>query len=117
MWPFAEAPAARRDRVFASVRELPLEVAHVHLLSEVFGGMDARAGVPGVLDASATWRPDVIVSEPIEFAGRLAAAHLALPVVSISVTQCAVGSGFAGRRSRRSSTGMRTEHEPAPHRT
>jgi UDP:flavonoid glycosyltransferase YjiC (YdhE family) len=90
VWPFPDAPAAERERVFASVRELPVEEANARLLSEVFGGMDARAALPGVLDACATWRPHVVVSEPSELAGRLAAAHLGLPAVSVSITQFAV---------------------------
>ncbi len=60
------------------------------MLAEVFGGMDARAALPGVLDACATWQPDVVVSEPSELAGQLAAPHLGLPVVSVSITQFAL---------------------------
>ena len=74
--------------------------------------MDARAALPGVLDACAAWRPDVVVSEPAEFAGRLAAAHRGLPLVSVSITQFAVehrmraAMGAALRR-------LRSEHRLA----
>lgn len=90
VWSFADAPAAARDAVLASLGGLPLEEANARMLRDVFGGMDARAALPGVLDACATWRPDVVVSEPSEFAGRLAAARHGLPVVSVSITQFAV---------------------------
>jgi hypothetical protein len=53
------APAGLRDAGFASVRELPLDEANARVLSEVFGGMDARAALPGVLDACTAFRPDV----------------------------------------------------------
>ena len=53
VWPFADAPAAERDAVLASLRGLPAEEANERVLHEVFGGMDARAALPGVLDACA----------------------------------------------------------------
>ncbi len=90
VWPFKDAPAAERDAAMASVRGLPLEEAHARLLKEVFGGMDARAALPGVLDACAAFAPDVVVYEPSELAGRLAAAHHRIPTVAVSITQFAV---------------------------
>jgi UDP:flavonoid glycosyltransferase YjiC (YdhE family) len=90
VWAFADAPAESRSAIMASVRELPLEDANARLVSDVFGGIDARAALPGVLAACATWRPDVVVSEPSEFAGRLAGAHRGLPVVTVAITQFAV---------------------------
>jgi len=90
VWPFPDAPAAERNAVMASLRGLTAAEANVRMLHEVFGGMDARAALPGVLEAAATWRPDVVVSEPSEFAGRLAAEHHGLPAVSVSITQFAV---------------------------
>jgi UDP:flavonoid glycosyltransferase YjiC (YdhE family) len=89
VWPFAEAPQDQRRAAMASLSELPVEDANARAL-EVFGGMDARAALPGVLDACAAWRPDVMISEPSEFAGRVAGPHLALPTVTVSITQYAV---------------------------
>jgi UDP:flavonoid glycosyltransferase YjiC (YdhE family) len=93
---FADAPAELRSAVLAEVRDLPLEAAHPRMVADVFGGMDARAALPGVLDACATWRPDVVVSEPSEFAGPLAAGHHGLPTVTISITQYAVEHRMRG---------------------
>jgi UDP:flavonoid glycosyltransferase YjiC (YdhE family) len=90
VWPFADAPAEARNAVLASMRGLRVEEANARALHELFGGLDARAALPGVLEACATWRPDVVVSEPSEFAGRLAAEHRGLPAVSVSITQFAV---------------------------
>jgi UDP:flavonoid glycosyltransferase YjiC (YdhE family) len=52
--------------------------------------MDARAALPGLLKACASWRPDVLVSEPSEFAGRAVGPHLGLPTVIVAITQFAV---------------------------
>ena len=90
VWPFPDAPAAERSAAMASARDLPLEEAHAKLLKEVFGGMDARAALPSVLDAATAYRPDVVVYEPSELAGRLAAAQHGLPTVAVSITQYAV---------------------------
>ena len=57
VWAFADAPAELRSAALAEVRDLPLDVAHPRLVTEVFGGMDARAALPDVLDACASWRP------------------------------------------------------------
>lgn len=94
VWPFADAPAEQRGALLASIRALPTDEANARMLSDVFGGIDAAAAIPGVLDACATWRPDVVVSEPSEFAGRAVGAHLDLPAVSVGITQFAVEHRF-----------------------
>ena len=88
-WPLAEAPDAERSAVFASSRGLPPAQANARAL-EVFAGLDAAAALPGVLDAIRDWRPDLILSEASEFAGRLAGAHHGLPFVNVGITQYAV---------------------------
>ena len=69
---YGRSPTRRRSSApaLAEVRDLPLDVAYPRLVADVFGGMDARAALQDVLDACAAWRPDVVVSEPSEFAGR-----------------------------------------------
>src|SRR5687767_12599418 len=69
VWAFADAPATLRRATMESLRGLPVQEANARMASDVFGGMDARAALPGLLEACATWRPDVLVSEPSEFAG------------------------------------------------
>ena len=90
VWAFPEPPAAERDAISESLRGLPMREAHARMVSEVFGGMDARAALPAVLDACSSWRPDVVLSEPTGFAGRVAGAHLGLPLVTVGITQFAV---------------------------
>ena len=62
VWPFAEAPAEdERNAIFGSVRGLSNDEANIRVGSEIFANLDARAALPGVLDACAAWRPHVIV--------------------------------------------------------
>jgi UDP:flavonoid glycosyltransferase YjiC (YdhE family) len=96
VWPFADSPPEQRTAIMASLRGLPPDEANGRMLSEVFGGIDAAAALPGVLDACATWRPDVVVSEPSELAGRAVTGHLDLPAVTVGITQFAVEQRFAG---------------------
>lgn len=89
-WPVGEAPAAERAAAFAAARGLSGAAANEHALTEVFAGLDARAALAGTLHAISGWRPDVVLSEASEFAGRVAAAHVRLPFVKLSITQYAV---------------------------
>lgn len=41
----------------------------------------ARGWVRSLLDEARSWRPDVVVAEPVEFAGRVVAAALGVPLV------------------------------------
>ena len=90
VWPLAEAPAAERSAIFASTRGLPPIQANERALIGVFAGLDVHAALPGMLDAITAWRPDMILSEAGEFAGRLAGAHVGLPFVKVSISQYAV---------------------------
>ena len=51
----------------------------MRVMREVFAGIDARSSLPGVLRAVADYRPDVILREPTEYAGLLAAERLGVP--------------------------------------
>jgi UDP:flavonoid glycosyltransferase YjiC (YdhE family) len=82
VWPLADAPADERAAVFAAIRDLPEDEASARAVTEVFGGIDVRAALPGVLDVCAAWRPHVVIAEMAEFAGALAGAHLGIPVVT-----------------------------------
>src|SRR4051812_31923772 len=57
---------------------------------DVFVGIDADAALPGMREACAHWQPDLVLSEPSEFAGGLVAGQLDLPVVTVAITQLAV---------------------------
>jgi UDP:flavonoid glycosyltransferase YjiC (YdhE family) len=77
--PLPDAPQERRDAVFASLPGLSEEEQGVRVMREVFAGLDARASLPGVLRIVADYRPDVVLREPTEYAGLLAAERLRVP--------------------------------------
>lgn len=90
VWPFADADADERSGLMLSARALPTDEANRLVGAEVFGGIDARAAYPGVLEACEAWGPDIVVSEASEAAGRMAAAALRLPTAVVSITQYAI---------------------------
>lgn len=90
VWPVAEVPAEERSAIFAATRGLPTGPANERALTEVFAGVDVHAALPGTFDAITAWRPDLVLSEAGEFAGRLAGGHRGLPFVKVSISQHAV---------------------------
>jgi UDP:flavonoid glycosyltransferase YjiC (YdhE family) len=91
IWPFDDAPEHERDAIFATVRQLPEAERGPHVVAEVFVRLDARAALPGVLEACRRWRPDVVMSEISEVAGPLVAEALGLPAVCVGIFQQAKG--------------------------
>jgi UDP:flavonoid glycosyltransferase YjiC (YdhE family) len=117
VWPFADAPAEERDPIFAAARELSSDEANLRVVSEVFARLDARAALPRVLDACASWRPHVVLREAGEFAGGLAGAHEGIPVVTVGITLASmerfmIGATEAALRDVRDELGL-MEGEPS----
>jgi len=83
--PLAEAPAERRNAIFAELRELPTDEAAVRATVEVFAQLDARAAVPGLRAAVADWQPDLILQEIAEFGGGMVAAHHGIPFATAGI--------------------------------
>jgi UDP:flavonoid glycosyltransferase YjiC (YdhE family) len=84
-WLFDDAPDDERDAILnaAAAKDSPAS----HVFAEVFARIDARAALPGVLDACRRWGPDLVVSEITEFAGPIAAAKLGIPVITVGISQ------------------------------
>src|SRR3954464_12980136 len=57
----------------------------VHVVQELFIGLDAKAALPGMLEAVAEFRPDVIVRETTEFASTVAAERFGVPLVRVGI--------------------------------
>ena len=55
------------------------------VIRDVFVGLHARTALPGMLEAVAEWRPDVVVRESMELASVLAAARYEVPVVRVGI--------------------------------
>jgi UDP:flavonoid glycosyltransferase YjiC (YdhE family) len=86
VWAFPDASGDDRDAAFRGVPGMSTDEANVHVVSEIFGRLDARAAVPAVLEACERWSPDVILHETCEFAGGLAAERLGIPGVRVGIT-------------------------------
>jgi UDP:flavonoid glycosyltransferase YjiC (YdhE family) len=74
--PLADPPQEQLDAVFGALPGLPHEEQGVRVMGEVFAGMRARASLPGIVRLVADFRPDVLLREPTEYAGLLAAERL-----------------------------------------
>ena len=90
VWPFGEAPSAERDPIFASAQGRSNDEANILVVTEAFARLDARAALPGVLDACRTWRPDLVINEVTEFAGPLAATHEGIPYATVGISLAAL---------------------------
>jgi UDP:flavonoid glycosyltransferase YjiC (YdhE family) len=84
-YPLADPPADDVDAVFAGLHELPQEEQSVRVMRNVFADIDARASLPGVLRAIRRYRPHVVLREPTEYAGLLAAERLGVPHGRIAI--------------------------------
>ena len=61
------------------------EEANEIVLGQIFGGVRARAALPGVEIAIDAWRPHVVVRESCEYAGAIAAEARGLPVARVGI--------------------------------
>ena len=86
VWPFPQGDPEARRAIFASLGDdLGSIEANRRVVSELFAGIYTEAALPRVVEACATFRPDVILSETAEFAGGLAAEHAGIPHVRVGI--------------------------------
>ena len=78
--------------LIAAVRTADGDVPSERLFSDVWVGV----ALPGMLDVTNAWRPDVIVHEEEEYAALLVASIVGTPVVTHSVELARTGRGAAG---------------------
>ena len=86
--PFAavgEPPAAHAERAWAPVWSPETSPGMARVVQDLFIGLHARLAMPGMLDASVRFRPDVIVRETLEFSSALVAERQAIPQVRVGV--------------------------------
>jgi UDP:flavonoid glycosyltransferase YjiC (YdhE family) len=75
----ADPPDAERDAAMAGFARLTNDEQGVIMLRDVFANIYARSSIPGVMRAIEDFRPDMILREPTEFAGLLAAERRGIP--------------------------------------
>jgi UDP:flavonoid glycosyltransferase YjiC (YdhE family) len=83
-WGFDDPPA-EREAVYSSLDGLTDDQKNAIVLGELFARLDARAALPGVLDACAQWRPHLVLRETCEFAGYLAAERRDIPHARVGI--------------------------------
>jgi UDP:flavonoid glycosyltransferase YjiC (YdhE family) len=88
--PFAEPSAAAMGAVFASLPRMSPEEANQTVMAEVFGRLDAQAAFPDVQVAVETWRPDVVLRDPAEFASLAAAEAAGIVHIEVAIAVAAL---------------------------
>jgi glycosyltransferase len=83
--PFDDVPRALMEAVFTELPGLPEDEANARVMRDVFGRLDARRAFPGVLRTLASWRPDVVVREPVELGSLAAAVASGVPHAQVSI--------------------------------
>jgi hypothetical protein len=93
--PFADAPPELIGPVMGRLPSLPFEEADDTVVREVFGRIDAQAGLPGVVETIERWRPDVVVRESAELASLAAAEGAGLPHAHVCIGMHEIVMRFA----------------------
>jgi UDP:flavonoid glycosyltransferase YjiC (YdhE family) len=75
----ANPPEAAVEAVTATFPGLTNEAQGVRMMGDVFAGIHVRSSLPGIVRAIRDLRPDIVLREPTEFAGLLAAERVGLP--------------------------------------
>ena len=93
--PFADAPPELIGPIMATLPTMGFEEADDVVLRDVFGRVDAQAGLPAVMEAVDEWRPDVVLRESAELSSLVAAARAGVPTVHVSIGMHEVVTRFA----------------------
>lgn len=72
--------------IWASTADLPDEQKIDIFVGRIFADLNARAALPGLLEAIRTWQPDLILRESAEFGSAIAAALANIPFVSVATS-------------------------------
>ena len=73
------------EAVWKRTKGLSTDEASAIYLSEIFGGIVARAAMPAMQEVISTWRPALVVRESVEFSSMVAAQAAGLPHARIEV--------------------------------
>jgi hypothetical protein len=92
--PFADAPPELIGPIMARLPTMPFEEADEVVIREVFGRIDAQAGLPAVTEAVEQWRPDVVLRESAELSSLVAAVRAGVPSVHVSIGMHEVATRF-----------------------
>jgi hypothetical protein len=93
--PFADAPPELVGPVMARLPTLGFEEADEVVIREVFGRIDAQAGLPSLVETVERWRPDLVLRESAELASLAAAERAGVPHVHVCIGMHEVATRFA----------------------
>lgn len=82
---FDPPPEDELGVIWARVPELPPDEANVVVIGEIFGRLNTTAALPKLRAAIEEWRPDVVLRDPNEYAGAVAAELHAVPHVRVAI--------------------------------
>ena len=93
--PFADAPPELIGPVMARLPAMPFQEADDLVVREVFGRIDAQAGLPAVTEVVGRWRPEIVLRESAELASLVAAERAGIPHVHVCLGMHEVVPKFA----------------------
>jgi UDP:flavonoid glycosyltransferase YjiC (YdhE family) len=97
-WPLDPPPEDELGAIWSRVPELPPEEANEVVVGEIFGRLNTTAHLPRTRAAFDEWRPEVVLRDPNEYSGALAAEQNGVPHARIAISLMsteAMGLGIA----------------------
>jgi UDP:flavonoid glycosyltransferase YjiC (YdhE family) len=97
-WPLDPPPEDELGAVWGRVPELSPDEQNAVVVGQIFGRLNTTAALPRMRAACEEWRPDVVIREPNEYSGALAAEvhgipHARVAIGLISSEELALGLG------------------------
>ena len=86
--PVPRATESEREKVLADLDAATAEEALIIAARDMFGGIFAKAALPGTSDVIGDWRPDLLVREASEYAGLIAAQKFDVKSARVSAMAC-----------------------------
>lgn len=82
---FADVSPDVLGPIFGRLSSLSPEQAEGVVIADVFGRLDAQAALPGMRDIFETWRPDLVLRDPCEFASLAVATRHNVAQVEVAI--------------------------------
>src|ERR671913_101236 len=84
-WRFDEPPPDELGEVWSRVATVSADEANVIVIRDIFGRLDATAGLPRLRQGCEEWRPEVVVRETSEYGSAIAADLSGIPHVRVGI--------------------------------
>lgn len=94
--PFDEPADEDWSAVMAGLPGMPPDDANTVVVRDVFGRLDTTAALPELARHVASWRPDVVVRDPAEYASLLVAEDVGAPRARVAISLASVERRFTG---------------------